>query len=256
MAMWHLSPELWLLPFITTIPLIQDHFEGIAHPGPARWKENSPLIRFTECSLQRIVYTSRSSGRVWITWPWKTWRWQAFLWRLSFLWKQENCLRRRSTPLLCATLPLHAHLPNLAVSWAFFLLLLLPSRFSRVGLCTTPQTAAHQAPPSLSAPKWGLLLINNLSSRPFLALSFSFCLYFSPPFSVFLLPSSLPSLHQFWPFLFLHLSIQGPPPPPHPALAVWYLSLRTPSLPDHNPAVKIWASQAALEIKNLPANAG
>ena len=30
-----------------------------------------------------------------------------------------------------------------------FLLLLLLSRFSRVGLCATPETAAHQAPPSL-----------------------------------------------------------------------------------------------------------
>ena len=29
------------------------------------------------------------------------------------------------------------------------MLLLLPSRFSRVRLCATPQTAAHQAPPSL-----------------------------------------------------------------------------------------------------------
>jgi len=31
----------------------------------------------------------------------------------------------------------------------FFLLLLLLSRFSRVRLCATPETAAHQAPPSL-----------------------------------------------------------------------------------------------------------
>ena len=31
----------------------------------------------------------------------------------------------------------------------FSLLLLLPSRFSRVQLCAIPQTAAHQAPPSL-----------------------------------------------------------------------------------------------------------
>ena len=30
------------------------------------------------------------------------------------------------------------------------MLLLLLSRFSRVRLCTTPWTAAHQAPPSLS----------------------------------------------------------------------------------------------------------
>ena len=32
---------------------------------------------------------------------------------------------------------------------ALTLLLLLLSRFSRVRLCATPQTAAHQAPPSL-----------------------------------------------------------------------------------------------------------
>ena len=32
---------------------------------------------------------------------------------------------------------------------ALDLLLLLPSRFSRVWLCATPETAAHQAPPSL-----------------------------------------------------------------------------------------------------------
>ena len=32
------------------------------------------------------------------------------------------------------------------------LLLLLLSRFSRVRLCATPQTAAHQAPPSLGSP--------------------------------------------------------------------------------------------------------
>ena len=33
--------------------------------------------------------------------------------------------------------------------YQILLLLLLPSRFSRVRLCATPQTAAHQAPPSL-----------------------------------------------------------------------------------------------------------
>ena len=35
------------------------------------------------------------------------------------------------------------------VKWALLLLLLLLSRFSRVWLCATPETAAHQAPPSL-----------------------------------------------------------------------------------------------------------
>ena len=33
--------------------------------------------------------------------------------------------------------------------YALLLLLLLLSRFSRVRLCATPETAAHQAPPSL-----------------------------------------------------------------------------------------------------------
>ena len=32
------------------------------------------------------------------------------------------------------------------------MLLLLLSRFSRVQLCVTPETAAHQAPPSLDSP--------------------------------------------------------------------------------------------------------
>ena len=35
------------------------------------------------------------------------------------------------------------------VTWKLTLLLLLLSRFSRVRLCATPQTAAHEAPPSL-----------------------------------------------------------------------------------------------------------
>ena len=35
------------------------------------------------------------------------------------------------------------------ISFTSLLLLLLLSRFSRVQLCTTPETAAHQAPPSL-----------------------------------------------------------------------------------------------------------
>ena len=37
----------------------------------------------------------------------------------------------------------------LVVVYGYELLLLLLSRFSRVRLCVTPQTAAHQAPPSL-----------------------------------------------------------------------------------------------------------
>ena len=40
-----------------------------------------------------------------------------------------------------------AHIRGQGVSWMVRMLLL--SRFSRVQLCATPQTAAHQAPPSL-----------------------------------------------------------------------------------------------------------
>ena len=35
------------------------------------------------------------------------------------------------------------------VKWALLLLLLLLSRFSRVWLCATPETAAHEAPSAL-----------------------------------------------------------------------------------------------------------
>ena len=44
----------------------------------------------------------------------------------------------------------------------YSLLLLLLSRFSRVRLCATPQTAAHQAPPSL-----GLSRQEHWSGLPF-----------------------------------------------------------------------------------------
>ena len=38
--------------------------------------------------------------------------------------------------------------------WATLMLLLLLSCFSRVGLCATSKTAAHQAPPSLGFSRW------------------------------------------------------------------------------------------------------
>ena len=40
----------------------------------------------------------------------------------------------------------------ITVSISLLLLLLLLSRFSRVRLCATPQTAAHQAPPPWDSP--------------------------------------------------------------------------------------------------------
>ena len=60
-------------------------------------------------------------------------------------------LRRFSRVRLCATPQTAAHQapPSLGFSRQGHWLLLLLSRFSRVQLCATPQTAAHQAPPSL-----------------------------------------------------------------------------------------------------------
>ena len=47
------------------------------------------------------------------------------------------------------TCPLKALALGCSLGFHHELLLLLLSRFSRVRLCATPETAAHQAPPSL-----------------------------------------------------------------------------------------------------------
>ena len=55
-----------------------------------------------------------------------------------------------------------SHDDSVAHFYKYTLLLLLLSRFSRVRLCATPQTAAHQAPPSL-----GLSRQEHWSGLPF-----------------------------------------------------------------------------------------
>ena len=62
-----------------------------------------------------------------------------------------------------------------------YLLLLLLSRFGRVRLCATPQTAAHQAPPSL-----GLSRQEHWSGLPF-----------SPPILCLLATTNLDSFFIF-----------------------------------------------------------
>ena len=56
------------------------------------------------------------------------------------------CVREGEGALL---LPFGFSNVNLSAHFNAVLLLLLLSRFSRVRLCATPETAAHQAPPSL-----------------------------------------------------------------------------------------------------------
>ena len=83
--------------------------------------------------------------------------------------RMSGSLQFRSVTQLCPTLcdPMHCSTPDFPVlyrlpefaqthvhwvggeSVALLLLLLLLSRFSRVRLCATPETAAHQTPPSL-----------------------------------------------------------------------------------------------------------
>ena len=67
------------------------------------------------------------------------------------------------------------NLGSFAYLQVLLLLLLLLSRFSRVRLCVTPQTAAHQAPPSLGFSRqehWSGLLQFQISDKNFLRPSF------------------------------------------------------------------------------------
>ena len=59
----------------------------------------------------------------------------------------ENC--QKQTQVLCGGAGLSSEPQRAPSDPGNMLLLLLLSRFSRVRLCATPQTAAHQAPPSL-----------------------------------------------------------------------------------------------------------
>jgi len=77
---------------------------------------------------------------------------------IKVLLSKALLIRARPSFSHCQFLPLGSlHLPNAATKnddlvcyWGMLLLLLLLlSRFSRVWLCASPQTAAHQTPPSL-----------------------------------------------------------------------------------------------------------
>ena len=72
-------------------------------------------------------------------------------------WPAPLAFSCMSAPESCTTWTFH---------WIALLLLLLLSHFSRVRLCATPYTAAHQAPPSLGFSRqehWLLLLLSRFS---------------------------------------------------------------------------------------------
>ena len=61
-----------------------------------------------------------------------------------------SLFKNRSCPnILIAFFDIGCSVPVIRAALVLLLLLLLLSRFSRVRLCATPETAAHQAPPSL-----------------------------------------------------------------------------------------------------------
>ena len=70
------------------------------------------------------------------------------IFRRPFIWIRGSAAAAAKLLQSCPTLcdPIDCSLPG---SSTHGLLRLLPSRFSRVRLCATPQTAAHQAPPSV-----------------------------------------------------------------------------------------------------------
>ena len=70
-------------------------------------------------------------------------KWFSTIMNLPWFYKRKVSIVLNTMLLYCRSIPDIISNPSL-------LLLLLLSRFSRVRLCATPQTAAHQAPPSLA----------------------------------------------------------------------------------------------------------
>ena len=88
----------------------------------------------------------------WVIIPsWLSGSWRYFLYSFSVysLYLLISSVSVRSIPFLSFIVPIFAW--NVSLGSLIFLKrsLLLPSHFSRVRLCATPQMAAHQAPPSL-----------------------------------------------------------------------------------------------------------
>ena len=108
----------------------------------------------------RLTSDSRMSGSRWvITASWLSWSWRPFLYSSSvysyhlFLISSASV---RSIQFLSFIVPIFEwNFPLVSVIFLKRSLLLLLSLFSRVWLCATPWTAAHQAPPSLGFSRQG-----------------------------------------------------------------------------------------------------
>ena len=86
-----------------------------------------------------------------------------FLFNGTHTWKQGHCINKQRKVYMYRHTDMFVYVHryvymHVHTNYCSMLLLLLLSCFSRVQLCATPKTAAHQAPPSLGfsrhEPEW------------------------------------------------------------------------------------------------------
>ena len=112
---------------------------------------SEPLRVKNKTSHEEITHMTALPVQVARDLPWGMWaldlgdhNGRRFIIKRSSHWEDEQ----RTTPCWWCQ-PYPHKMQRSCGGTQYILLLLLLSRFSRVGLCATPETAAHQAPPSL-----------------------------------------------------------------------------------------------------------
>ena len=121
-------------------------------------KQDCPTVRLRRQSLNRMRFLNPKSlpttdlndvHTSWIQASWKSWPASFPLLSATLTWVPYSLPSSLHFFLSCFFPHYSAGLERMGSHTVQHMLLLLLSRFSRVRLCATPQTAAHQAPPSL-----------------------------------------------------------------------------------------------------------